>query len=248
MARNYPYVYPYSRIEARRRKETRQHERSFRLNASCARAIEQAINDYYTVDADKLREGCAQSVLERYGFKRVIFVLANTLYETGCPFLLSNETLQWALKTYVPNDGKYNKEFAVHLGGPVLEAFVNQTRQAYTALELFGPEHSTGPKMDLDYTGKVMVLSPDALRESRRNPHDQLWLATGGAGCDPSKLNQPVFAVCLGNGERACWNRCDFIGELDERFLPDWAAEKLTELSGSLEKQPETSSGGMEMK
>jgi len=134
MARNYPYVYPYSLVEARHRKETRQHERSFCLNASCAQAIEQAINDYYTDAAEKLREGCAQSVLERYGFKRVIFVLANSLYETGCPFLISDETLQWALKTYVPNDGKYNREFPVHLGGTVLEAFVSQTRQAYSTV------------------------------------------------------------------------------------------------------------------
>jgi len=41
---------------------------------------------------------------------------------------------------------------------------------------------------------------------------------------------------------------CDFICVLDERFLPDWAAEKLTELRGPQEKQPEESSGGMEMK
>ena len=34
---------------------------------------------------------------------------------------------------------------------------------------------------------------------------------------------------------------------LDERFLPDWAAEKLAELQSPQQQQPETPSGGMEM-
>ena len=38
-----------------------------------------------------------------------------------------------------------------------------------------------------------------------------------------------------------------FAGVLDERYLPDWAAEKLAELQASQKEQPEPSSGGMEM-
>ena len=55
------------------------------------------------------------------------------------------------------------------------------------------------------------------------------------------------YAVCLGDGEETRWNRCDFTGVLDERFLPDWAAEKLAELQSPQQQQPETPSGGMEM-
>lgn len=43
MAGDFPYVYPNSRAEAHRHKETQMHEDSFRLNVDCARAIEQAI-------------------------------------------------------------------------------------------------------------------------------------------------------------------------------------------------------------
>ena len=36
--------------------------------------------------------------------------------------------------------------------------------EAYQALGLFGPEHCDGNPFKLDYEGKVLVLSPDALR------------------------------------------------------------------------------------
>ena len=74
MAADHPYVYPNSRAEARRLKQTQMHEDSFRLNVECARAIEQAIRDHFDEANDTLTEGCAQPVLERYGFKRVNFV------------------------------------------------------------------------------------------------------------------------------------------------------------------------------
>ena len=77
MASDFPYLYPYSRTEARHRKETQRHEDSFRLNVSCARAIEQAIREHFNEEGEKLDVECAQSVLEQYGFKRVSFVLTN---------------------------------------------------------------------------------------------------------------------------------------------------------------------------
>ncbi len=95
MGTEFPYLYPYSRAEARRLGEEQRHEDSFRENVNCARAIEQAIRDHFDESSEGLKEGCAQAVLERYGFKRVNFVLANSLKEMGCPYLLSEETRQW---------------------------------------------------------------------------------------------------------------------------------------------------------
>ena len=130
---------------------------------------------------------------------------------------------------------------------PQLEALIRQIRTAYQALGLFGPEHCTGDPSTLDYEGKVLVLSPGALRESHWSPRDQLWLAESGFGCSPTARGQAVYAVCLGDGEKLRWDRSDFIGALDEQYLPDWAAEKLAELQGPQQEQPEAPSGGMEM-
>ena len=85
------------------------HEDSFRVNVECARAIEQAIQDHFNETDETLSEDCAQSVLERFGFKRVNFVLANSLKEfhkSGCKHLVSDEAYRWGRRVFVPPDGK----------------------------------------------------------------------------------------------------------------------------------------------
>lgn len=246
MAGDFPYLYPNSRAEARRNKETQMHEDSFQVNVSCARAIEQAIRDHFNEADERLSEDCAQSVLEQFGFKRVNFVLANSLKQMDSSDLISEEARQWSRKTFVPPDGKYNRYFAVDTAAALLESFIGQTRNAYQALGLFGPEHCTGDRHELDYKGKVLVLSPNTLRESCWDPRDQLWLAEGGFGCSPAASGRAVYATCLGDGEKTRWDRADFTGVLNEQYLPDWAMEKLTELRGSQQEQTEgPAMGGM---
>ena len=49
----------------------------------------------------------------------------------------------------------------------MLDGFVTQYCKAYQALGLFGPEHCHPDSFSsLDYEGKVLVLSPDILKES----------------------------------------------------------------------------------
>ena len=237
MGADFPYLYRNSRAEAGRLRETQRHEDSFRLNVSCARFIEQAIRGHFNEADESLKDGCAQSVLEQYGFKRVNFVLANSLKEMGCKHLISAETRQWGRKTFVPPDGKYNRYFVVDTAASLLESFIRQTREAYQALELFGSEHCVESRSGLDYTGRVLVLSPDTLRESCWTPRDQLWLAEGGFGCSPTASGRAVYATCLGDGEQTRWNREDFTGVLDKQYLPDWAQEKFDQLHSPQQEQ-----------
>ncbi|MDE6998030.1 MAG: DUF3849 domain-containing protein [Oscillospiraceae bacterium] len=253
MGSEFPYLYPYSHAEARRLKETQRYEDSFRVNVSCARAIEQAIRDHFNETDETLSSDCAQSVLEQFGFKRVNFVLANSLQELqksiNCKHLVSDETYRWGRKTLVPSDGKYNRYFAVDTAAALLESFIGQARDAYQALGLFGPEHCVGgDRHEQDYKGKVLVMSPDTLRESCWDPRDQLWLAEGGFGCSPTASGRAVYATCLGDGEKTRWDRSDFVGVLDEQHLPDWAREKLEELRGAQQEQESgPAMGGMTM-
>lgn len=249
MKREYPPLYRESRAEARRQRETQLHEDSFRLNVDCARAIEKAIRDYADEDDPKgfLFDGCAQSVLEKYGFQRVEFVLANSLQNTGCQHLHSGEALQWAKGHPAPQDGKYNRYFVVDTAAELLDKFVAQFRQSSQALGLFGSEHSDSSH--LDYTGKVLILRPDRLKESCLSAQNQLWYGDCGFGCSPTSSGRAVFATCLGDGEKVRWNRTDFIGVLDEQYLPDWAMERLAELRGSTQEQADTpAQGNMEMR
>ena len=83
-----------------------------------------------------------------------------------------------------------------------------------------------------EYTGKVLVLSPDTLRESCWTQENQLWYAHDGFGCSPHAIGRSIRCTCLGDGEHTRWNRSDFIGVLQENLLPEWAEEKLNELTG----------------
>ena len=67
MAYEFTSVYPYSRTEAERRNESRLWDESFRANVQCSRDIEATIRS--DTKADRLKPGCAERVLEVYGFK-----------------------------------------------------------------------------------------------------------------------------------------------------------------------------------
>lgn len=145
MAADFPYLYPYSRQEAQRRKEERLYTDSFKTNVSCARAIECAVRDHCNGADGDLTEGCALSVLEQYGLKRVNFVLANSIRQMDNPDQISSAVRQWGQRTFVPPDRKYNIYFAVNAAAPRLESFIRQVQEAYQNLGLFGPEHCTLP-------------------------------------------------------------------------------------------------------
>lgn len=102
-------------------------------------------------------------------------------------------------------------------------------REAYQKLGLFGPEHCVGDRAEQDYIGKVLVLSPDTLKESCWSQENQLWYAHDGFGCSPHAIGRSVRCTCLSDGEMTRWNRDEFVGVLDEKFLPDWAKESLSQ-------------------
>ena len=62
--------------------------------------------------------------------------------------------------------------------------------------------------------------------------------AHDGFGCSPHAIGRSVRCTCLGDGETTRWNRHEFIGVLDEKCLPDWAREKLMELTAPRQEEP----------
>ena len=56
-----------------------------------------------------------------------------------------------------------------------------------------------------------------------------IWYAHDGFGCSPHAIGRSVRCTCLSDGEMTRWNRDEFVGVLDEKFLPDWAKESLSQ-------------------
>lgn len=237
----FPYLYRGSFEEAKQSGKLDKWYSSHQENIACRNDIETAIAGGF--DGEHLAEDRVQDVLDRHGFLRVQYVLANTIHERHCASQIDEGPLQWSQQMYVPRDTKYSPQFVVQGPPAALNLFAGQLHRAYQALELFGPEHCVEESKGLDYTGKVLVLRPDVMKESCWSPQSSLWEAHAGFGCSPTAVGRAVYATCLGDGEQARWDRGDFIGVLKDEFLPDWAREKLEELHAPKQEGP--SMGGM---
>ena len=242
---NKTYLYPYSSAEARERNELSLWRESLRANIACRDAIEDAIRRSF--DGMHLGKDCITPVLDEYGYKRTAWVLANTLHELKWDGRFSPANKQWAERRYIPQDERHNAAITVRSHPAVLDGFVSLYRKAVQALNLFGAEHCVGDRAEQDYTGKVLVLSPDVLREQYWGQKYQLLYAQSGFGCKPHSSGRAVFATSLADGETARWNREDFVGVLDDKFLPEWAKPKLAELQAQ-EQTDAPTMGGMNMK
>ena len=240
---NETYLYPYSAKEARERNELSLWRESHRANIACRDAIEDAIRRSF--DGMHLDKDCITPVLDEYGYKRTAWVLAATLQELNWDGRFHPANKEWAARHYIPRDERHIADITVRSHPAVLDGFVTLYREAYQKLGLFGSEHCFGDRAEQDYTAKVLVLSPDTLKESFWSQENQLWYAHDGFGCSPHAIGRSVRCTCLGDGEMTRWNRDEFIGVLDEQFLPEWAQETLAELTAP--RQEKTTTGEMKL-
>lgn len=244
MTKDHAYLYLGSLSEARKNNELDDWRMSHKQNILCKEAVEGAIRKGF--DGMHLDQDCARSVIEEYGFKRVGWVLAATLQQKKEDGRFSPQNKEWAASTFIPQSDR-NHDFTVQSHPAVLDGFVNQFRKEQAQLQMFDRIHCT-TMTGQELEGKVLVMSPYTLKESYWAPENQLWLAGGGFGCSPTAAGRAVYATCLGDGEHTRWNREDFIGILDEKYLPAWAQSKLAELRP--EQQEQTAGpimGGMTM-
>ena len=225
-----------------RQKEMTQWKQSFRANIRCAMDMEAAI--HRNGDAADLPESCVREVLETWGYQRTAFVLAANVREHAQEGGFSEETLAWSRKHCIPREEGMGDPYAIHAPLPAIDSFAALYRRAYQELGLFDARHCEPNSFsELDYEGKVLVLSSDTLRESYWTPEAQLWLAHDGFGCSPRAIGRSIRCTCLGDGETTRWNRAEFIGVIKDEFLPGWAREKLEELSGQRQSDAPTMNG-----
>ena len=251
MVPEYLWLYRGSYDDAVRLHEMELWEKSFRENIACARAIEKTLRGEYA-KTGPLPPDCAAKVLKEYGFKRVNFVLASTVLDMKdlplVPAMFGEDTIAWAKSSGTVPDTVYGHFCCVEAPDNLLTAFLRQTQEAYMALGLFDRGHCSTGMYEENVEGKVLVMDPSTLKESCWRQEDQLWLAEGGFGCEPKSSGRAIYAVCLSDGERTRWNREDFLGVLDEQYLPEWAAQKLKELRTQEQKPADgPGQGGMAM-
>lgn len=232
-------LYRWSLQDAIAHNEVQDWRDSYKENCDCARAIERAIADHYH---DNVLEDGTKDVLDRYGFDRVNWVLANTLQEKAHDGRFSQENKKWAKGFIIPSDD-VRWHFCVESHPGLTDLFIDQAREAWQKLGLFDHSHCSE---DSDYAGKLLILKPSVLKDEFKTSDYQLFYAESGFGCSPTASGRKVFGKFLKDGENTNFNRSDFLGVIKDECIPEWAAEKLAELEPPDEDESEgITMGGM---
>lgn len=231
-------LYKFSLKDALKYGEERLWQESFKENCLCARAIEKAITENF--DGRTLAEGCIDPVIQEFGFNRVNYVLSNTLRQNPQGGRFSRDNRAWAKTEFVPKC-EMNWTFAVEKHPAVLDGFINLVRKRWQEQGFYGSEHCIGNGMEaIDYEGKVVVISPKFFSARYNTPEFQLFLAECGFGCSPTASGRKIYGKFLKDGESANITRSDVIGVIKDECMPEWAKEKLQELTAPKQEQDST--------
>lgn len=221
-------LYEWSLEDAVRNGERVLWRESHKENCDCARAIERAINENYH---DNVLHDCVKPIIERYGFDRVNFVLANTVQQKKEDGRISEDNKKWARTIHIPRDD-VRWQFTVESHPGLTNLFINDARKEWQSLGLFNYSHcisEDGGK--IDYTGKIVVIKPTELKDEYKTPEGQLFFAESGNGCRPNSLGTKVYGFHLDNGEKGYYRRYDIIGAIKDENIPDFAKENLAKFS-----------------
>lgn len=233
--------YRWSLDEARHIGEVPKWRESHVANLECKQAIEEAINRDY--NDNHLDANCAKSIIDKFGFDRTNFILKCTVRMASQDGRYSDDNKAWSRISRMA-DSNFRGQYALTAHPAIINAFINQARREWENLGLFDNSHIDKSEEAMDFENKVCVLRPDSLRDEFKTPQDQLFLATSGFGCDPTKIGRSVSGYFLADGEFATFQRTDFYGVIDDQYLPEWASEKVNEILGD---QSDSQTDSMEM-
>ena len=231
-------VYLWSLQEAQKLNEVELWRESYKENCTCARAIEQCIDDNYADNS--LNTDAAKSIIDRFGFNRVNWVLANTIQRKDFDGRISQVNKEWAKGFYIPNDDiRWHYEVTSHPG--LTDLFANRVRKEWQSLGLFDRSHCSE---ESNYEGKLLAIKPSTLKDEYKTPDFQLFFATSGFGCDPTKIGTAVYGFFLKDDEHTHFRRSDFIGVVKDECIPEWAQERLQAMN-ELDENPEIKMEGV---
>ena len=221
-------LYRYSVETAKNDGEIEVWRESRDENVRCKNFLdEQVAKNYngYTLSGDFLEDS-----VNEFGYDRTMWVIGNTILERKGDGRFRKENVEWARSLNLPHD-RHSYEFALNSHSCLVDGLAKEIRKMYAELYLFSSEHVVKSDEPQDYTNKLLILRDTSLKEKYRTPENQLFFASGGFGCAPNKSGRKVFGQFLSDGEKSVFFRQNFIGVIADEHIPDWAREKLAEMS-----------------
>jgi len=120
-------MYPYTAKEARERGELEQWRANYRANRACAGAIEIAIRENF--DGMHLNRDCVRDIIDRYGYERTAFVLANTLQIQSYDERYHPSNRRWSQSVHIREDIGHRESFVINGHSAIIDGFVRLFRQ-----------------------------------------------------------------------------------------------------------------------
>lgn len=221
-------LYKYSVETAKHDGELDAWRESRDENIRCRDFLDEQIAKRF--DGMTLPSDCVENTVKEFGYDRTMWVIANTIQNRKGDGRFHSRNTEWAKRFNIPDTGR-NYEFALNSHSCLVDGAADDIRKMYAKLGLFSGEHIVKSDEPQDYTGKLLILRDTSLSEEYRTPENQLFLAESGFGCDVDKIGRKVFGHFLSDGEKAQFYREDFIGVIADEHIPDWAREKLEQLT-----------------
>ena len=229
-------LYRFSLSTAKNTDEIAAWRDSLNENIRCRDYLDEQVRTHF--DGMNLPDECAENTVKEFGFDRTFWVIANTILQRKGDGRFHRENIDWARNFNIPNSSR-NSEFALNSHSCIVDGLAGQVQKMYEKLNLFSVKHIVQSDEPQEYTGKLLIIRDTALKEEFRTPENQLFLAESGFGCSPDKIGRKVFGQFLSDGERTHFYREDFLGEISDEFVPDWARERLSELASEQQNSPE---------
>jgi hypothetical protein len=232
-------LYRNSFTEAKRLNEQEKWRASQAENVRCRDFLDEQTRQYYS-GTHLESENIIQNSVAEFGWDRTMWVLASHVQHYDYDGRFSSQNKAWAQGFYIPRPADWEKkrdpylrdhttEYLLNSHNTLADALAGRVQRMYADLNLYDHRHRIeGDVHEQDFTGELLILRDTALNEASRTPENQLFLAdVGGFGCTPGSIGRAVMGHFLIDGERANFNRQDFVGIVDDRYLADWAKEKL---------------------
>lgn len=228
---------------ARENNEIDKWRASLKANKACRDGMDQMIRERF--DGMYLDSDCAKDLCDEYGIDRVGWVLADTIQHRDWDGRFRPHNREWAGTIPIPTEPEdHAGEYVSNSHSEILNGLTDQYRKYLQTLGLHGSEAVAQFDEPQNFTGKLLILKADVLKDEFKNGDNQYFFAESGFGCDPGALGTKVYGEFLLDGEKTHFDRYDFLGVADESQLPDWATKKLQELIILCEQNNDS---GMEM-
>jgi hypothetical protein len=235
-------IYRTSWSDAMKLGEQEKWRESQAENIRCRDFLDKQVGQYYS-NYSLDTENILRNSISEFGWDRTMHVLASHVQHYDYDGRFSSQNKDWAKGFYVPRPSDLEKQrdrylrdhttdFLLNSHNVLVDGLVGRVQKMYAGLNLYDHRHRVeGDVHEQEFTGKLLILRADVLKDEARTPENQLFLANvGGFGCHPHSRGRAVMGEFLIDGERANFNRQDFVGIADDRYLPDWAKEKLADL------------------